>query len=185
MIEAGPEGGAPMTDPRYPIGRFDAGVEPAAAEVEAAVRDIAELPERLREALDGLTEEQIDSPYREGGWTIRQLVHHVADSHLNAFIRLRLGLTEDTPRILTYKQDLWAELADSRTLPVDVSVQILTGLHRRWATLLESLGPGDFERRIDHPDHGEISLARLTALYGWHGRHHVAHVTAAPRGMAA
>lgn len=173
-----------MTDPRYPIGRFDASIEPTEAEVQAAVRDVAELPERLGEALHGLTEEQIDSPYREGGWTIRQLVHHIADSHLNAFIRLRLGLTEETPRILTYRQDAWVELADSR-LPVEVSVQILTGLHRRWAALLESLGPGDFARRIVHPDHGELSLARLTALYGWHGRHHAAHITAARRGMAA
>lgn len=174
-----------MTDPRYPIGRFDPQAAVTAETVQDAVRDIAELPERLAAALAGLTEAQLDTPYREGGWTIRQVVHHLADSHVNAFVRLRLGLTEETPRIRTYHQDRWGELADNRTAPVEHSLQLLTGLHRRWALLLRAMSAADFERRVDHPDFGELSLARLTALYGWHGRHHVAHIVAGRRRMAA
>ncbi len=168
-----------MTDPRYPIGRFDPRAVPSAEEVRAAVRDIAELPARLAAALDGLTEAQLDSPYRDGGWTIRQLVHHVADSHMNAFVRLRLALTEEGPTIRPYDQDAWCRLADSRTLPPAVSLQLLEALHRRWSAVLASLEPADFERPLRHPEIGEMTLAQLTALYGWHGRHHVAHVTAA------
>lgn len=168
-----------MTDPRYPIGRFDPRAVPTAEQLRAAVRDVAELPARLRDAIDGLTEEQLDSPYRDGGWTVRQLVHHVADSHLNAFVRLRLALTEETPTIRPYDQDAWVELTDARTLPPAVSIQLLEALHRRWSAVLESLSEADFQRPLRHPEIGELTLAQLTALYGWHGRHHVAHVTAA------
>lgn len=168
-----------MTDPRYPIGRFDPRAVPSAEELRAAVRDIAELPARLAAALDGLTEAQLDTPYRDGGWTVRQLAHHVADSHMNAFVRLRLALTEEAPTIRPYDQDAWCGLADSRTLPPAVSLQLLEALHRRWSTVLASLEPADFERPLRHPEIGDLTLAQLTALYGWHGRHHVAHVTAA------
>jgi uncharacterized damage-inducible protein DinB len=168
-----------VTDPRYPIGRFDPRAVPTAEELRAAVRDIAELPGRLTAALDGLTEEQLDTPYRDGGWTVRQLVHHVADSHINAFVRLRLALTEEAPEIRPYDQDRWAGLADSRTLPPAVSLQLLEALHRRWSAVLESLEQADFERPLRHPEIGEMTLAQVTALYGWHGRHHVAHVTGA------
>jgi hypothetical protein len=174
-----------VTDPRYPIGRFDPGAALSDGDLQAAVRDIAELPERLAAALAGLTEAQLDTPYRDGGWTIRQVVHHLADSHVNAFVRLRLGLTEEAPRIRTYHQDRWGELVDNRTAPTEYSLQILTGLHRRWALLLEAMSAADFERRVDHPDYGELSLARLTALYGWHCRHHLAHLVAGRRRMAA
>lgn len=168
-----------MTDPRYPIGRHDARAVPTADQIRAAVRDIAELPERLAAALEGLTEEQLDAPYRDGGWTIRQLVHHVADSHLNAFVRLRLALTEEAPAIQAYDQDRWAGLVDSKTAPVGLSVQLLEALHRRWSIVLESLEPAEFDRPLNHPEIGEITVGQLTAIYGWHSRHHVAHVTAA------
>jgi hypothetical protein len=171
-----------MTDPRYPIGRFDAGVEPAAAEVEAAVRDIAELPERLREALDGLTEEQIDSPYREGGWTIRQLVHHVADSHVNAYVRHKLTVTEDEPTIRPYDQTVWAESPEAKRADPEISLALLDGLHWRWVAFLRALSAEQFARRFVHPEMpAPVSLDWSVAMYAWHGRHHTAHV----RGLRA
>lgn len=168
-----------MTDPRYPIGRFVPRAEPTSDQLQAALRDIAELPVKLAAALDGLTDEHFDRPYRDGGWTVRQLVHHIADSHLNAFVRLRLALTEETPTIRPYDQDAWSGLADSQSLPPAVSVQLLEALHRRWSALLESLDAADFARPLVHLEFGELTLAELTALYGWHSRHHVAHITAA------
>jgi hypothetical protein len=130
----------------------------------------------MREAVTGLNDAQLDTPYRPGGWTVRQVVHHVPDSHMNAYIRLKLALTEDTPVIKTYEESLWAQLADARA-PIEDSLVLLERLHRRWDLLLGSMAPGDFARRFRHPELGAMSIDELISLYAWHGRHHVAHVT--------
>jgi uncharacterized damage-inducible protein DinB len=164
-------------DPRYPIGRFDFQASVTMNNVRRAIDDIAATPARMREAVAGLSDDRLDTPYREGGWTVRQVVHHVADSHLNAYIRFRLGLTENEPTIKPYDQAAWAGLADARSMPVEVSLVLLESLHSRWVVLLQSITADDFRRAIIHPENGRLGLDRLTALYGWHGRHHVAHVT--------
>jgi len=166
-----------MTDPRYPIGKPDLKPELSDAERRDAIESIAATPAALRAAVAGLTEEQLDTPYREGGWTVRQVVHHVPDSHLNAYTRFKLALTEDEPTIKPYAEDRWAELEDSRTTPIEVSLTLLETLHRRWDELLRSLGPDDFECALQHPDMGRLTLDQMLCLYSWHGRHHVAHVT--------
>ena len=165
------------TDLRYPTGRYRKVAELAPEEREAAIEAIAATPVRLRAAILGLTPEQLDAPYRPGGWTVRQLLHHVPDSHLNAYIRFKLALTEDNPPIKIYNEALWAELEDSRSTPVEVSLALLEALHDRWVRLLRSLTPEDFARTTEHPDHGPMTLDSLLALYAWHGRHHVAHIT--------
>lgn len=170
-----------MTDPRYPIGRFDPTAVPSSDAIQEAVTDIRALPERLKEALAALPEGALDTPYRPGGWTIRQLVHHVADSHLNAYARLRLTLTEDTPVIRAYDEKTWAELPDAKTGPVEVSIHLLEAIHRRWSMLLETLSEPDFARPLQHPEIGTLTAGQLTALYGWHSRHHVAHITESPK----
>jgi DinB family protein len=167
-----------MSDLRYPIGRFE---RPASLDDEGrrqAITAIAETPARLRAAVAGLTPEQLDTPYRPGGWTVRQVVHHLPDSHLNAYVRCKLALTEETPTIKPYLEDRWAELVDSRLTPVAVSLALLDALHERWVVLLRSLAAADFARTFRHPEHGSTpDLDWLVALYAWHGRHHVAHVT--------
>jgi uncharacterized damage-inducible protein DinB len=165
-----------MEDLRYPIGKF---IRPERLTGQArleCIRTIAEAPGRIRAAVDGLDDAQLDTPYREGGWTVRQVVHHVADSHLNAYVRFKLAVTEDRPRIKTYEEKLWAETADARTLPVEVSLVLLENLHRRWVAFLESLAPADFERKFDHPENGMMEVGSLLALYSWHGRHHEGHI---------
>jgi uncharacterized damage-inducible protein DinB len=174
MIETLAQSG---TDLRYPIGRFRKVASLNEKEREAAIESIAATPIRLRAAVLGLTPEQLDTPYRPDGWTIRQLVHHVADSHMNSYVRFRLALTEENPAIKTYDEARWAELEDARTAPIELSLALLDALHQRWVRLLRSLGPGDFARTVSHPEHGPMSLDSLLALYDWHGRHHVAHVT--------
>jgi uncharacterized damage-inducible protein DinB len=164
------------TDLSYPIGRFRRVASLTDAERREAIESIAAAPARLRAAVEGLTDEQLDTPYRPGGWTVRQVVHHVPDSHLNAYIRFKWTLTEDNPTIKTYRQDLWAELADSRG-PVEVSLTILEALHDRWVRLLRSLTSEDFARTFNHPENGPMTLDGLLVLYDWHGRHHAAHVT--------
>jgi len=166
-----------MDDLRYPIGQHDVRAPVGAAGFAAAIDDIEMLPRKLRAAVGGLDDAQLDTPYRPGGWTVRQVVHHVGDSHANAYVRLRLALTEERPTIRAYDEKRWAELADARTLPVEPTLTLLDGLHRRWTTLLRSLGPRDAERRLVHPEVGELTIAQLTGLYGWHSRHHLAHVT--------
>ena len=166
-----------IEDLRYPIGKFELAGEITEARRSKWLDDIAQTPGRLRAAVRGLTQGQFDTPYRPGGWTVRQLVHHVPDSHVNSYVRFRLALTEEEPIIKPYFEDRWAELADARTGPVEPSLALLDSLHARWTQLLRSLGPADWARTFRHPERGVVSLERNLALYAWHGRHHVAHVT--------
>ncbi|HEV8131997.1 MAG TPA: bacillithiol transferase BstA [Acidobacteriota bacterium] len=166
-----------MTDLRYPIGEFKM---PAAITDEQRKRfidEIAETPAKLRAAVGGLSSEQFDTPYRPGGWTVRQVVHHLPDSHLNSYIRFKLALTEDEPLIRTYDQESWARLEDGRTAPPEISLALLESLHKRWVLLLRSLKPTDFSRKFRHPEWGVLTLDQNLSLYGWHGQHHVAHIT--------
>ncbi|HVG07494.1 MAG TPA: putative metal-dependent hydrolase [Thermoanaerobaculia bacterium] len=164
-------------DLRYPTGRFRRVPSLTSEERQAAIEEIAATPVRMRAAILGLTPEQLDTPYRPEGWTVRQLLHHVPDSHVNAYVRFKLALTEDNPTIKTYDEARWAELEDSRSTPVEVSLDLLEAVHHRWVVLLRSLGPADFASTFTHPDHGPMTLDSLLALYAWHGRHHVAHIT--------
>lgn len=166
-----------MTDLRYPIGKFAFTGTVTAAERRKMIGVIGDTPAKLRAAVAGLTDAQLDTPYREGGWTVRQVVHHLADSHLNAYVRLRLVLTEDGPTVKTYDEGAWAELGDARTSPIESSLELLSGLHERWARLLASLTEADFSRTFRHPDRGSLSLDWLLALYAWHSPHHIAHIT--------
>ena len=166
------------SDLRFPVGRFERPAGPLAPERRARlIDDIAAAPAALRRAVEGLGDAQLDTPYRPGGWTVRQVAHHVPDSHMNAYVRLKLALTEDEPTIKPYDEARWAELADTRDTPVETSLALLDALHRRWVTLLRSLPPQAFARTFRHPEMGVMSLDQLVALYAWHGRHHVAHVT--------
>ena len=166
-------------DLRYPIGPFAPEGELTPERRALLVAEIAEAPTRLRDAVAGLTPEQLDTPYRPGGWTVRQLVHHVADSHLNAYARLKLALTEDAPTIKPYDEARWAELPDVAAVPIETSLRLLVALHERWVAVLEALEPGQWARALHHPEHARpMTLDTLLALYAWHGRHHVAHVTA-------
>ncbi len=168
-----------MTDAlRYPIGPFRWPEKPLTTEQrEGLIAQLAELPVQVRQAVAQLTEEQLDRSYRPGGWTARQVVHHLADSHLNGYVRFRLALTEEAPLIKTYDQQRWAELPDARSAPVSASIALLEGLHARWVALLRSLKPEDFQRTFRHPEHGPLTLDQALALYAWHGRHHVAHLS--------
>jgi len=162
-------------DPRFPIGKFRR-AEANTSDHRAAIATLAALPENLRSAVYGLTAAQLDTPYREGGWTVRQLVHHVADSHMNAYIRIRLALTEDWPTVKTYDEKLWANLSDASTAPIDFSLELLDALHARWALLLRSLTEEQWQRGYTHPENGRQTVAEAIALYDWHCRHHVAHI---------
>lgn len=167
-----------MTDLRYPLGKAEMAAELSAEERRELIALLDETPARLRAAVAGLNDEQLNTPYRPGGWTVRQLVHHVPDSHMNAYTRFKLALTEDQPAIKTYEEARWAELPDSRSMPVEVSLVLLESLHRRWTTLLRALTEADYARACTHPEWGLVNLNQLLGLYAWHGRHHVAHVTA-------
>ena len=142
-----------------------------------AIDEIAAAPAKVRAALQGLNDAQLDTPYREGGWTLRQVAHHVPDSHMNAYIRLRLALTEKEPTIKPYDEAAWAKLEDAEHAPVEVSLRLLEPLHERWVRLLRSMKPEDFARTFVHPEHGARTLDWLLFLYAWHGRHHTAHIT--------
>jgi hypothetical protein len=163
-------------DLRYPIGPFKLDGTPTDDDVRRSIDEIAEAPAKLRAAVEGLSAQQLDTPYRPDGWTVRQVVHHVPDSHLNSYCRFKLALTEDEPTIKPYREERWAELADSRA-PIEVSLTLLESLHQRWVSLLKSLEPADFSRGFRHPEIGVITLAQNVCLYAWHGRHHTAHVT--------
>jgi hypothetical protein len=166
-----------MNDLRYPIGKFSAVPSVSADSRKAMIRQIAEAPAALRAAVDGLTDQRFETPYRPGGWTVRQVVHHVADSHMNAYCRFKFALTEDNPTIKPYDEAAWANVADTAGTPPAVSLALLEALHQRWIVLLESMSERDFARPLHHPDHGQIALDWMLQLYAWHGRHHTAHVT--------
>jgi uncharacterized damage-inducible protein DinB len=175
-----PSATAPSTgasDLRYPIGRLERKSVLDSAERRAAIEAIAAAPAALRAAVRGLTDSQLDTPYRPDGWTVRQLVHHVADSHMNAFIRVRLALTEENPTIKPYDEASWARLPDA-TMPVEVSLELLERLHERWIHLLRAMPESQFQRPLTHPENGPMTIDALLNVYAWHGRHHTAHVTA-------
>lgn len=162
---------------RYPVGKFSPPASPTPALRAEQIQTLRTLPNTLRAAVSGLTDSQLDTPYRDGGWTVRQVVHHVADSHANSYVRFKLALTEQWPTIKPYDEAAWAELADSRKLPVEPSLQMIAGLHARWVALLESLSEEDFQRGFTHPERGRMTLATNLALYAWHSRHHTAHIS--------
>lgn len=164
-------------DLRYPIGLFKLDGPPTDEKIKQAIKEIADTPAKLAAAVKDLTPEQLDTPYRPDGWTVRQVVHHVPDSHLNSYCRFKLALTEDEPAIKAYSEELWAELDDSRRAPIEVSLALLKSLHERWVLLMKSLAPADFQRTFRHPEIGVVSLAKNACAYAWHGRHHAAHIT--------
>lgn len=166
------------TDPRYPIGRFQITADVTEAQRRAWIDDIAAAPGAVRRIVAGLSDEQLDTPYRAGGWTARQVVHHLADSHMNSYVRFRLAMTETEPTIKPYFEDRWAELDDARTAPVEVSLALLDALHSRWLLLLRALKPEDWRRTFRHPERGVVSLEATAGLYAWHGKHHVAQIAA-------
>lgn len=164
-------------DLRYPVGKFVSRETITNAERSSFILQIAEAPLKLREAVHGLTDTQLDTPYRPGGWTVRQVVHHVPDSHLNAYIRCKLTVAEDNPAIKPYDQQIWAELPEAKTAPVEMSLTLMESLHQRWVAFLKSLKPSDFSRTFIHPESGAHNLDWLVQMYAWHGRHHIAHIT--------
>lgn len=164
-------------DPRYPIGKFQFRSLSSHAERAAFIRDIAETPIHLRDAIRGLSESQLDSRYRDGGWTLRQVVHHVADSHMNAYVRFKLAMTEDEPTVKPYHENLWAETIDARTSPAATSLALINALHERWVIFLNSMKPDDFKKTFRHPEQGIRELDWLLQLYAWHGLHHAAQIT--------
>jgi uncharacterized damage-inducible protein DinB len=172
-----------MTDPRYPIGKFQPLETITDEHKKELIRHIADAPSKLRIAVEGLSEQQLDAPYREGGWTIKQVVHHLPDSHLNAYIRFKLALTEQEPTVKTYHENLWAELFDARNAPIETSLKLLESLHERWVMFLTSLSSSDFNRTWRHPEHGVRKLDWLLQLYAWHGRHHTAQITSLTERM--
>ena len=165
------------SDLRYPVGRADRTPALSAAQRTAAIDAIANAPRALRAAVQGLSDAQLDTEYRPGGWTVRQLVHHVADSHMNAYTRFRLAFTENNPTIKPYEEAKWAELPDARTMPVDVSLTLLDTMHERLSALLRQTPAESFARTLTHPENGPMTVDSLLGLYVWHGRHHTAHVT--------
>ena len=169
---------AQMPDLRFPVGKFDWNAPVSEADYPRLIAEIAETPGALRSAVAGLSRDQQETRYRPGGWTVRQLVHHVADSHMNAYTRFRLALTEGNPTIKPYDEAAWAELPDARALPVAVSLDLLDRMHERLVHLLRATKDTDFQRTLHHPENGPMTMDSLLAVYAWHGRHHVAHVTA-------
>jgi uncharacterized damage-inducible protein DinB len=164
-------------DPRYPIGKFEAPASITPAQRTQLIDAIAAAPAAMRAAVTGLKPAQLDTPYREGGWTVRQVAHHVADSHMNAYVRIRLALTEENPTVKTYDEAKWAELPDARTLPPEVSLALLEVLHERWVTLLRSFTAAQWARTYAHPEYGKVNMEWVLAQYAWHGRHHTAQIT--------
>ncbi len=163
-------------DLRFPIGKFDGQIEVTPEVRNEFIQTIADLPKNLEKAVKDLNDEQLDTAYRPEGWTVRQTVHHIADSHLNSYCRFKLALTEDVPTIRPYYEDRWAELTDSQ-MPIDVSMKIIEGLHLRWANLLNSMTDEDFKKQLNHPESGSWTLEKMLGLYDWHSKHHTAHIT--------
>lgn len=172
-----------MSDPRYPIGPFRPDSNPTSESRRRHIQQIQELPSRFRQAVAGLSSQQLDTPYREGGWTVRQVIHHVPDSHINAYIRCKLALTEDKPTIKPYDEGAWAKMKDVELTPIDVSLGILETIHARWLTILRTLQPEEFARQFTHPEAGLKDVDWLVALYSWHGNHHLAHITSLKERM--
>jgi hypothetical protein len=170
-------------DIRYPVGPLVWPQEVSPNERAAAIKDIAEMPLKLREAVAGLAPAHLDIPYREGGWTIRQIVHHIPDSHINSYVRFKLALTEDAPTIKPYDEVRWAEIEDARSAPIELSLDLSEALHRRWVLMLNSMAEADFERTLRHPENGVMTLKSMLAGYGWHARHHVAQIVTTRRRM--
>jgi hypothetical protein len=166
-----------MSDPQYPIGKFHFDGILTEEQKPKCLDDISRTPAQLRAAVSGLTKAQLDTPYRPGGWTVRQVTHHLPDSHMNAYIRFKLALTETDPTIKPYEQGRWAELADTASTPIEVSLTMLESLHDRWVRLLRSIREDEWKRSFRHPELGLVSLEKNLAIYSWHGRHHVAHIT--------
>jgi uncharacterized damage-inducible protein DinB len=166
-----------LNELRYPIGRFTVPKEISTEQIKSYIKTIEESPAKYRKAVQDLSEEQLDTPYRPDGWTVRQVIHHVPDSHINSYVRFKLGLTEDKPTIKTYDEAKWAELDDSRETPIEVSLTLLESLHERWTLLLKSMSEKDFNKTVSHPEWGEIRLDKMLALYDWHCKHHLAHIT--------
>ncbi len=169
--------GATGIDPRFPIGRFEYPQTVSAAEREGMLKRLETTPARLRAAVSGLSVAQLDTPYRDGGWTIRQVIHHIPDSHMNSYVRFKLALTEHEPQIKTYDEAAWAQLGDTGETPVETSLKLLETLHARWVTLLRGLTEEQWQRRMMHPVNSLLRLDQVLALYAWHGDHHLAHIT--------
>jgi uncharacterized damage-inducible protein DinB len=165
-----------MEDLRFPIGRFQRPASLSPGQRRDAIDSIAATPARLRAAVAGLDAAQLDTPYRPDGWTVRQVIHHVPDSHSNALIRFKLALTEDVPTIKPYDEAAWAKLEDARSTPIETSLSLVDGLHDRWVRILNAMSPADFARGLRHPENGPMTLDQMLALYEWHGRHHVGHI---------
>jgi len=166
-----------MEELQYPVGPFDWSVDVSEEERGNAIKTIESFPSAIREAVESLSEAQLDTPYRPEGWTVRQVVHHVADSHMNAYIRFKLALTEDEPTIKPYDQAEWAKLPDSKLDP-GISLDLIAGVHKRWISIMNNMSESDWERKFKHPEHGPIQmLKKVASLYGWHCQHHLAHVT--------
>jgi hypothetical protein len=167
-----------MDDLRYPVGRLQRPTAPLSDTQRGDyIQIIVDAPAKMRAAVKGLNDSQLDTPYRPDGWTVRQVVHHVPDSHMNAYCRFKLALTEDTPTIKAYDEAAWANLADSKTTPIEVSLTLLESCHDRWVRVLKAMQPGDFQRKLNHPDNGVMTLDQMLATYEWHCRHHTAHIT--------
>jgi uncharacterized damage-inducible protein DinB len=162
---------------RYPIGKYQPVEKLSEQDRQKLLAQIEEAPKKLRAAVAGLSREQLNTPYRDGGWTVQQVVHHLADSHMNSYVRFKLALTEDEPTIKPYNETRWAELSDSKNTPVETSLALMDALHERWVNLLRGMSPADFARKMKHPERGSITLDDTLGLYAWHSRHHVAHIT--------
>jgi hypothetical protein len=171
-------------DLRYPIGHLNIETEITRDMIISFIHDIKMLPDNLRNAIEGLSLAQLNTSYRPGGWTISQVVNHLPDSHMNSYIRFKLALTENNPVIKPYDESKWAELADSFNTPVSISVDLISSLHARWVNLLNSLSPDDFKKSFRHPEVGLVSLEKALAIYAWHGKHHVAHITSLRQRMS-
>jgi hypothetical protein len=170
-------------DLRYPIGKFEMIPVLTPERRAGCIEALAGAPAAIRQAVSGLSEEQLDTPYRPEGWTVRQVIHHIADSHLNAYVRFRLALTEEQPLIKPYDETLWADLPDARTAPAAISLALLEALHDRWVRLLQSMSPSDFAKTFRHPERGVMTLDATLCIYEWHGKHHAAHITSLRQRM--
>lgn len=173
-----------MENLSFPIGKFTYSGPASEEQKSVFIDEIAQTPARLKTAVAGLSNTQLDTPYRPAGWTVRQVVHHVPDSHLNAYVRFKLALTEDNPTIKPYAEDRWADLSDTQSTPIEVSLTLLESLHDRWVRLLRSLTPEQWKRTFRHPELGEMTLEKTVAMYAWHGKHHVAHITELQKRMS-